>query len=90
MTRDDLINIGFKELPHFTIGNNLIYDLGRNRQLSITCLGEFNEMVFICGIDEINEKKITDLVCIHNYDYDGFLTIEKIKSLIFGIMGENL
>lgn len=86
MTNDDLIAIGFKEIPHFTITNAVIYDLGRYRQLSAGCVGTPNEMLWICEIDRQNNKKITDLVCLHNWDYDGALTIEKVKNLISTIL----
>lgn len=52
MTNADLIEIGFKELPHPTIMNSVIYDLGRNRQLSVGCAGTPNEMIFICERDK--------------------------------------
>jgi hypothetical protein len=80
--REELLKIGFKEIPHFTLMNSLIYDLGRNRQLSIGCLSEPNEMMFICESEENNNKNITDSICIHNFDYDGYISMEKIKSLI--------
>ena len=86
MTNDDLIAIGFQKIPTFTISNSVIYDLGRNRQLSASNIGTPNETLWICEIDEKNNSKITDLVCIHNYDYDGILTIEKIKMLIKAII----
>lgn len=85
MTNQDLIQIGFKEIPHFTIGNTVIYDLGRNRQLSASAVGTPNEMLFICEIDQNDEKEITDLVCLHNYDYDKELKIEKVKAIINAI-----
>ena len=82
MINKDLLNIGFEEIPHFTIGETVIYNLGRHRQLSASSVGTPNETLWICEIDDKNDKVITDLVCLHNYDYDGFLTIEKIKQLI--------
>ena len=85
LTNDDLINIGFKKILHFTITNAVVYDLGRHRQLSAGSVGTPNEMLFICEIDHINPKKITDLICLHNYDYDGYLTIKKIKAIIDSI-----
>lgn len=80
MEAEDLINIGFYHLDHYTIGNNLIYDLGRYRELSISCLGTPNEMMFILQT-EADPKEVTDIVCIHNYDYDGYLTLNKIIRL---------
>lgn len=82
MTKDDFINLGFKEPPHFTIQNSLTYNLGRRRFLSIECVNTPNEMLFIYEVDDKNEKEITDLICLHNYDYDGYVTEEKIKGLI--------
>ncbi len=82
MTNKDLINLGFKEIPHFTIGNTVLYDLGRRRELSASDVGNCNEMIFLTEIDSDNPKKITDCICVHNYDYDGFLTEEKITNLI--------
>lgn len=87
MTNNDLIKIGFKEIPHFTIGNTVIYDLGRNRQLSASSVGTPNEVLFICEIDSDDKNKITDLICLHNWDYDKELKIEKVKTLINTICG---
>lgn len=87
MSRDELKELGFKEIPHFTITNSLIYDLGRERHLSIGCVGTPNEVVFICQSDHDDNKKIEDLVCVRNYDYDGYTTIEVIKNLISSITG---
>ncbi|MCK9417442.1 helix-turn-helix transcriptional regulator [Candidatus Dojkabacteria bacterium] len=85
MTNQDLINIGFKEIPHYTVGNSVFYDLGRNRQLSASSVGTPNEMLFICEIDPDNKNEITDLVCLHNYDYDKILTLKKVKTIISAI-----
>ena len=81
------LEIGFKKIPHFTIANSVVYDLGRNRQLSAGCVGTPNEMLWICEIDEKDNMKVTDLVCLHNWDYDKELTIEKVKTLIKTICG---
>lgn len=82
LTNKDLIEIGFKKIPTFTIGNTVIFDLGRNRQLSASNLESCNLTLWIAEIDRDNPQIITDLVCLHNYDYDGQLSIEKVKSLI--------
>ena len=83
--RSALLEIGFKEIKHFTITNSLIYDLGHNRQLSFGSIETPNEMLYICEIDRDNSKKITDLICLKNYDYDKYTTIEQIKSIITSI-----
>lgn len=82
MTNRDALNLGFEELPNFTIMNSLIFKLSRNRQLSFGSIGTPNEMLFICQIDDKNDKKITDLITLHNYDYDGLMSIEKLKNVI--------
>lgn len=82
MTNQDLIDIGFAIIPHFTIGDTVIYNLGRNRHLSVSSVGTPNEILFICATDYKDQKKITDLVCLHNYDYDKLLTIEKVQNII--------
>lgn len=86
-SRSILLGLGFNELPHSTITASLIYDLGRNRQLSFGSIGTPNEMLYIYEIDEKEPKKITDLVCLRNYDYDGFTSLEQIKSIINLITG---
>ncbi len=88
MTNEDLIAIGFEKIPHFTVANSVIYDLKRHRHLSAGCVGTPNEMVWLCSTDSKDPKTVTDLVCVHNYDYDGYLTIEKIKGLINLIEGK--
>lgn len=76
----DLIALGFKELDHFTIGKTVTYSIGRKRYLSATSVGQGNESLWLGHKDANNA--FTDLICIHNRDYDGFLTIEKLKALI--------
>ena len=82
MTNQDLLDIGFKEIPTFTIGKNVIYDLGRHRQLSASCVGTPNEMLCITEVDSEDEQKVTDIICLHNWDFDGELKIEKVKAII--------
>jgi hypothetical protein len=80
--RKVLRELGFKDLPHFTIMHNLTYDIGRGRFLSIGDLGTPNEIGFLCQLENGNPTKITDIITIHNYDYDGYLTLDKVKSWI--------
>lgn len=85
MKREQVIELGFKEVANFTVCGNLIYDLGRGRQLSLSCLGTPNEMLFMCCIEK--DSAITDIVTLRNYDYDGALTIEDLKMIIKAIEG---
>lgn len=88
MIKDDLLNIGFKEILHFTVSGSVVYTLGRHRQLSVSCVGTPNEMLWITETSDQDERIVTDLVCLHNYDYDGVLSIEKVKKLINTILGK--
>ena len=81
MTTDELKEIGFKDMPNFTVMGSLIYDLGRNRHLSVGCVGTPNEMVFICS-DSTQTGIIEEVIVLKNYDYDGFTSIETIKELV--------
>lgn len=82
MTNQDLIDIGFVKNPYYTVANVINYDLGRNRYLSVGSIGTPNEVLFIYSTDRENKDKITDMVCLHNYDYDKKLTIEKVQNII--------
>jgi hypothetical protein len=79
MTREEVINMGFEPIPHFTITDSLIYDLGRNRYLSIGDVGMPNEMVFIYEVNDENKNRIDEIIGLHNYDYDGYLTTERLQ-----------
>lgn len=81
MTREELLEIGFTELPYPSVHNPLNYDLGRSRKLSVSCLGTGNEMVILA---EKNEEDL-DIVVLRNYDYDGLTDLDTIKSLITAI-----
>lgn len=82
INKEQILELGFKELPHFTITGSLTYDLGRGRFLSIGDIGTPNEMLFIYEKDNTDERKINDIVVLHNYDYDGYLTIDKLSLLL--------
>lgn len=69
--REKLKQIGFKEIPHFTVMQNLIFDLGRNRELSFGNIGTPNETLYLCELNE-GVDIISDLICLRNYDYDGY------------------
>lgn len=79
MTRDNLLEIGFKSISTYTINDSLIYSLGRNKYLSVGCVGTPNEMVFLY---EKDNRDINDIITLRNYDYDGYTNIDTIKSMI--------
>ena len=80
VTKEDLTQLGFKQNEHYTVVNILNLDIGRNRLLSIGSVGTPNEMMFIAEIG--TEDTFSDIICLHNYDYDGFLTKEKLMLIL--------
>lgn len=90
LTEEWLIKFGFKKIPHFTITNSLIKDIGRNRHISIGSVGTPNEMVFLCETDSDDNKKITDLICLWNFDYDKKLHVHQLQNLYFALKREEL
>lgn len=87
LSKGDLESIGFKALKHFTVGEQSKIQLSRGRFLSAMCVGQGNESIWLGHKD--NDGEITDLVCVHNRDYDGFITLEKLKALIDWFGGEH-
>lgn len=88
MTKEDAIELGFKPMPHFTIGDVHRFNLGRNTDLSYSSIGTPNEYIYICETEEDLTVSI-DAVCIHNYDYDGYMSKEKLSSIIMLLKQEN-
>lgn len=75
MTEDDLIDIGFTK-KNYTFQ----YPLTRLRFLSAMSIGYPNETIWICCKE--HDGTISDLVCIHNYDYDGYITKDRLVALL--------
>lgn len=90
MTKQEVLDLGFEELPFPSIMNPAIINIGRNRIISIGNIGTPNETVWICEINATNSEAIDDLVCIFNYDYDGYITEEILKDLYFGLTRKQL
>ena len=82
LERETYIRLGFAPLPHYTVADALLYQLGRKRHLSAGCVGTPNEMIWICQMNDEDPKKCDDLVCLHNFDYDGLMTEDRLKTLI--------
>jgi len=90
VTEEYLLSIGAQSIPHFTIGNTKFFDLGRNRQLSISCVGTPNCMVFLQDMENNEKHEGNNPIVLHNYDYDGPLYVHKFQSLYFGLTGKTL
>lgn len=86
--RKELIKLGFEELPHKTLGNFLIYKIiskhNKTRIISIGFLQTPNEIVSI-GELKSNNLDYEDLTVISNFDYDGYITLERIVFLLKGL-----
>lgn len=80
LNKETLLRRGFVETPHMVLGSLLNLDVGRNRHISIGLLGTPNEMVYLN--QKGNRTGITDLICIHNFDYDGLLTKQKLDAIL--------
>ena len=81
LTRQQCIDLGFEELPHATITGSIIYKLKRRRVLSLGCLGQGNEAIFLCEKSEVGDH-YTDLICLHNRDFDGLLTFDRLNMIV--------
>lgn len=83
LTRDYVLkNFGFSSTKHFTIGNTLTKGIGRNRVLSYSHIGTTSEMLIISEFDEGFKRPPTEDIVLHNYDYDGYLTEERLRNLL--------
>lgn len=85
LTEELLLKYGFSKLNHFTVTNSLYKPIGRDRYICIGDIDNANQMVYL---ETIINGKITDLVCVHNYDYDGRLYVHKLQNLYFTLTGE--
>jgi len=90
LTEEWLLKFGFEKTPHFTVNNAIIKKIGRRKHLSIEYVGTPNEMVWLCYMDDENSEFIDDLVCVHNFDYDGKLHVHQLQNLYFALTGEEL
>ena len=70
--------------------NTIYFEIGRNRVISIGNIGTGNEAIWLCEIDPNIENRITDLVCIHNFDYDGKIMLHKFQNIFHSLTNEEL
>lgn len=80
-----LESMGYKKLPFPNILQSMILDIGRNRILSFGNVGTPNETLWISEVNRTNPTQIDEIVCLHNYDYDGFMTVSRLKLLHEGL-----
>jgi len=70
---------GFYQLPHFTVQNNWIKDIGRGRFISVACVGTPNEMIFLT--EEV-PPEVKAVIIIRNYDYDGYTYLHDLQNIV--------
>jgi hypothetical protein len=87
ITPEILERLGFDKHPHFTVANSRFIELGRNRVLSVQCAGTPNEIVFL---SEQSDKAVKDVICIRNYDYDGYTYVHQLQNLYHSLTGIEL
>lgn len=81
MTEEDLLYMGFVKGEL-----SLKYHLPRNRFISILSAGTPNEVVFLCS-GYADSGGIDDLVCVHNFDYDGYYPEIRLTTLLTTLKG---
>jgi hypothetical protein len=87
ITPEILERLGFEKHSHFTVANSRFIELGRNRVLSVQCAGTPNEIVFL---SEQSDKAVKDVICIRNYDYDGYTYVHQLQNLYHSLTGIEL
>jgi hypothetical protein len=87
ITPDILERLGFEKHPHFTVANSRFIELGRNRVLSVECAGTPNEIIFL---SEQSDKPVKDVICLRNYDYDGYTYVHQLQNLYYSLTGIEL
>jgi hypothetical protein len=87
LTKEILDKCGFNQLPHFTVQDIWQKAIGRNRVISIACVGTPNEMVFI---NEEEPPVVKNIIVARNFDYDGKTYLHHLQNLHYIFAGEEL
>ncbi len=90
LTEEWLVKLGFEPLPFVNILNSYTKSIGRGRIISIGNVGTTNEMIWLCEVNATDSKKIDDLVCVRNYDYDKYTHVHSLQNLYYNLCGEEL
>ena len=80
MNEDFLIKKGFVARKHKVLTSFFVFDVGRNRQIRVSSVHTPNEVVFISQTDHHTKQEC--LICVHNFDYDGYLTESKLDVIL--------
>jgi hypothetical protein len=87
--KQQLLDIGFV-LKEKSVVDTFTYDLGRDRVLFFSNISTQNEYGYIGQLEDNATPIYDDVVCIHNYDYDGYITIDRVMLLIYSITNKSL
>jgi hypothetical protein len=87
LTSEILEMCGFSQLPHFTVQNLWNKNIGRDRVISIACVGTPNEIIFL---NEEQPPEVKNIIVLRNYDYDGKTYLHQLQNLYFALTGTEL
>jgi hypothetical protein len=88
--KQQLLNIGFLEEVSLSTCNSLFYDLSRNRMIMITGVGTEKEIGHLCEMSYPDDETYDQMVCFHDYEFDGYITIDRVMLLIYSITNKSL
>ena len=79
ITKDLVTNLlGFEKLPNAISDRILIKRLGRQRSLVLENISTPKELLII----QEENYTTSDCVVLHNYNYDGYLSLHKLQNII--------
>ena len=87
LTPEILEKCGFSQLTHYTMHNSWRINIARYRVLSVACVGEPNEMIFLT---EEKPPLVNDIICLKNYDYDGKTYLHQLQNIYFALTNSEL
>lgn len=87
LTPEILEKAGFYQLPHFTVNNGWHLDIGRDRVITVACVGTPNEMIFLC---EEDKPKVKNINVLRNFDYDGKTYLHQLQNIVHSITSKEL
>lgn len=91
ITEEWLLRMGFEKEKHYTVNNGLKLSIGRNRFLTVGCVGTQNEMVFLIDVDDENSpSKVLNIITLRNYDYDGKTYVHHIQNIAHYLTGTEI
>lgn len=86
ITERELVRMGFLQVAPHNTTRVWVRELGRDRYLLLGDVGSPNEMLFIC--EGALDQTPSDAVCLHNFDFEGPLTTQKIEEFLALLLPE--